>query len=158
MYVHYFYLLEYIFKHIYLNIYNIMGASLVAQMVKKLLSIWSLNQEDPLEEEMATYPSILAWTIPRTEETRRLQSMGSQRVRCDWGTNTFTFIQHNTWGALGALIKLFLDLGAGYIGVLRLWKCIRPKFIWCALRVVSFSVKMGIIIKIVYFRNLLNKV
>ena len=40
----------------------------------------SLGQEDPLEEEMATHPGILAWEIPWTEEPGRLQSMGSQRV------------------------------------------------------------------------------
>ena len=43
----------------------------------------SLGQEDPLEEEMATHSSILAWRIPWTEETDGLQSMGSQRVRHD---------------------------------------------------------------------------
>ena len=37
--------------------------------------------EDPLEEGMATHPSVLAWRIPWTEEPSRLQSMGSQRVR-----------------------------------------------------------------------------
>ena len=41
----------------------------------------SLGQEDPLEEEMAIHYSILAWKIPRTEESGGLQSMGSQRVR-----------------------------------------------------------------------------
>ena len=43
--------------------------------------IWvqSLAWEDPLEKEMATQPSILAWEIPWTEETGRLQSMGSQK-------------------------------------------------------------------------------
>jgi len=40
--------------------------------------------EDPLEKEMATHSSILAWRIPRTVEPGRLQSMGSQRVRPDW--------------------------------------------------------------------------
>ena len=45
----------------------------------------SLGQEDPLEKEMATYSSILAWRIPWTEEPGRLQSTGSQRVRHDWG-------------------------------------------------------------------------
>ena len=40
----------------------------------------SLGWEDPLEKEMATYSSILAWKIPWTEEPGRLQSMGSQRV------------------------------------------------------------------------------
>ena len=43
----------------------------------------SLGQEDPLEEEMATHSSILAWEIPRAEETSELQSLGSQRVRHD---------------------------------------------------------------------------
>ena len=42
-----------------------------------------LGQEDPLEEEMATHSSTLAWEIPRTEEPGGLQSMGSQRVRYD---------------------------------------------------------------------------
>ena len=40
----------------------------------------SLGQEDPLEKEMATHNSILAWKIPWTEELGRLQSMGLQRV------------------------------------------------------------------------------
>ena len=43
----------------------------------------SLSQEDPLEEEMATHSSILAWGIPWTEEPGGLQSMGSQRVGHD---------------------------------------------------------------------------
>ena len=42
-----------------------------------------LGQEDPLEEEMVTHSSILAWKIPWTEEPGRLQSVGSQRVRHD---------------------------------------------------------------------------
>ena len=43
----------------------------------------SLGQEDPLEKEMATHSSILAWEVPRTEEPGRLQSMGLLRVRHD---------------------------------------------------------------------------
>ena len=43
----------------------------------------SLDQEDPLEEGMATQPSNLAWTIPWTEEPGGLQSTGSERVRHD---------------------------------------------------------------------------
>ena len=43
----------------------------------------SRGQEDPLEEDMATLSSILAWESPWTEEPDRLQSMGSQRVRRD---------------------------------------------------------------------------
>ena len=44
------------------------------------MQVPSLSWEDPLEEEMATHSSILAWEIPRTEESGGLQSMGSQRV------------------------------------------------------------------------------
>ena len=40
----------------------------------------SLDQEDPLEEEMATHSSVLAWEIPRTEEPGWLQSRGLQRI------------------------------------------------------------------------------
>ena len=43
----------------------------------------SLGWEDPLEEEMATHSSILAWNILRTEEPGGLQSIGLQRVRHD---------------------------------------------------------------------------
>ena len=46
----------------------------------------SLGQEDPLEEEIATHSSILAWELPWTEEPGRLQSIGSQRVRHDLTT------------------------------------------------------------------------
>ena len=53
----------------------------------------SLSGEDPLEEGMATYSSILAWRIPWTEEPGRLQSKGSQRIRHDSATNTFTSYQ-----------------------------------------------------------------
>ena len=49
--------------------------------------VQSLGYEDPLEEEMATHSSILAWKIPWTEEAGGLQSMGSQRVRHDWATS-----------------------------------------------------------------------
>ena len=57
-------------------------------MVKNLPAmqkIWvqSLGQEDPLEKEMATHSSILAWRIPWTEEPGGLQSTGSQRVGHD---------------------------------------------------------------------------
>ena len=45
--------------------------------------VQSLVQEDALEEEIATSPSILAWRITRTEEPGGLQSTGSQRVRSD---------------------------------------------------------------------------
>ena len=44
------------------------------------MHIQPLGQEDPLKEEIATHSSVLAWRIPRTDETGGLQSMGSQRV------------------------------------------------------------------------------
>ena len=58
--------------------------SLVAQTVKRLpatreTQVLFLGQEDPLEKEMATHSSILAWEIPWAEEPGGLQSMGSQR-------------------------------------------------------------------------------
>ena len=47
------------------------------------IQVLSLGQEDPLEEEMATHSSILAWRIPWTDELGRLQSIVLQRVRHD---------------------------------------------------------------------------
>ena len=63
-------------------------ASLVAQTVKRLPAMQearvpSLGWEDPLEKEMVTHSSTLAWKIAWTEEPGRLQSMGSQRVGHD---------------------------------------------------------------------------
>ena len=61
-------------------------------MVKNLPAMqetWvgSLGQENPLEKEMATHSSILAWRIPWTEKPGRLQSMGLQRVGHNSVTN-----------------------------------------------------------------------
>ena len=61
------------------------GASLIAQLVKNLPAMQEtqvrfLGQEDPLEKEMATRSSILAWRIPWTEEPGRLQSTGLQEL------------------------------------------------------------------------------
>ena len=66
----------------------------MAQTVKRLPAmqetrVRSPGQEDPLEEEMATHSSTLAWKILWTEEPGRLQSMGLQRVGYDF---TFTFM------------------------------------------------------------------
>ena len=46
--------------------------------------VHSLDQEDPMEKEMAAHSNILAWEIPRTEEPGGLQSMGLPRVRHNW--------------------------------------------------------------------------
>ena len=63
-------------------------ASLVAHMVKHLPAMQEtqlryLGWEDPLEKEIATLSSSLAWKIPGTEEPSKLQSLGLQRVRHD---------------------------------------------------------------------------
>ena len=68
-----------------LNHYLRNMSSLVAQMIKnppamQQTQVQSLGLEDPLEKEVATHSSILAWIIPWTEEPDELQSMGSQRV------------------------------------------------------------------------------
>ena len=70
-----------------------MGASLVAQLVKNLPAVQetqvpSLGWQDPLEKEMATHSSILAGKSHGQRSLGGLQSMGSQRVRHDWATNT----------------------------------------------------------------------
>ena len=76
---------------------------MVAQRLKCLPAMqetWvlSLGQEDPLEKEMATHSSILAWRIPWTEEPGGLQFTGSQRVGHDWVTSlTYLFKCFNLW-------------------------------------------------------------
>ena len=79
----------YMYTYIYVYLPMLyLQASLVAQTVKCLPAIRetrvrSLVREDPLEKEMATRFSILAWRIPWTEEPGWLQSTGPQRVRHD---------------------------------------------------------------------------
>ena len=73
----------------------------VVQMVRNLPAAqetWvpSLGQEDPLEKEMATHSSILAWKIPWMEESGRLQSIGSQKV----GHDTVTSLSFSSYGLL----------------------------------------------------------
>ena len=73
------------------------GYLLVAQTVKHLpamqeTQLQSLGQKDPLEKEMATHSSILAWRIPWTKKPGRLQSMGLQRVGHNWVTLVSLFI------------------------------------------------------------------
>ena len=68
---------------------------MVAQMVKRLPTMWetcvrSLGWEDPLEKEMATHSSTLAWKIPQIEQPGGLQSMGSQRAIHDWAMSLNT--------------------------------------------------------------------
>ena len=87
---------EHIFKY-YSKICHLfkIQASLIAQLVKNLPAmqetpVWFLGQEDPLEKEMATLtPVLLPGKIPWMEKPGELQSMGLQRLRHDWVTNTF---------------------------------------------------------------------
>ena len=72
----------------YLQITSPFRTSLVAQTVKCLPTVWytrvqSLGWEDPLEKEMATHASTIAWKITWMEKPGRLQSMGWQRVGHD---------------------------------------------------------------------------
>ena len=52
----------------------------IGQLLMRETRVPALGREDPVVKEMATDSSTLAWKIPRTEETGRLQSKGSQRV------------------------------------------------------------------------------
>ena len=76
------------------------GASLIAHLVNHLPAMQEtrvqfLGQEDPLEKEMSTHSSILAWRIPRTEEPSGLQSTGSQTVGHDWAHFHFHYVWEN---------------------------------------------------------------
>ena len=65
-----------------------LNMTILVQTVKNQSVVWealvqSLGREDPLEKEMATHSSLLAWRMPWTEEPGGLQSMGPQRVGHD---------------------------------------------------------------------------
>ena len=77
--------------------------------------VWSLGQEDPLGEEIATHSSILTWRTPWTEEPGELQSIASQRVRHDWSDliriygylrSTFSVPQRRPYNAILLLDNL----------------------------------------------------
>ena len=89
--------------------------------------LWSLGQEDPLGKGMATHSSILAWRIPWTEEPGRLQSMGSQRVKHDWATNTFTFFTSMVFCYSGLnRLKQAICLTSDPWFSLHFWCCLCP--------------------------------
>ena len=91
---------------------------LVAQTVKNFPAMWetcirSLGWRDPLEKEMSTYSSVLAWRIPWIEEPGGLQFMGSQRVGLDWVTNTtlpYTNLSHYSLSLESYLSFIFYTL------------------------------------------------
>ena len=103
-------------------------SSLVAQMVKRLptmweTQVWSLGWEDTLEKEMATHSGTFAWRIPWMEERCRLQSMGSQRVGHDWATllSLFTFQVLEKEMATHSSVLAWRIPGMGEPGGCRLW-------------------------------------
>ena len=82
--------------------------------------VWSLGQEDPLEQGMATSSNILDWEIPQTEKPGGLQSMGLQRVGHEWWTNTFTKAGEYTPISKNLQLLLFME------GKIEKWKRIIP--------------------------------
>ena len=79
----------------------------------------SLDWEDPLEKEIATHSSILAWKISWTEKPGGLQSMGSQRVGYDWATDTYLFNKILSFRIL--FFHRLLSQGMGQVIDLNLW-------------------------------------
>ena len=99
----------------------------MAQRVKCLSAmqetrVQSRGQEDPLEKEMATPSSTIAWRIPWTEEPGRLQSMGSQRVGQNWMTSLSPYI----WGGLRLWKTSFWSLSVSYQKPMSLPQGLRP--------------------------------
>ena len=65
-------------------VWGFLGGSAIKNLpAKQETQVLFLDQEDPLEKEMATHSSVLAWRIPGTEEPGGLLSMGSHKVRHD---------------------------------------------------------------------------
>ena len=97
----------------------------MAQTAKHLPTMWetqvrSLGRGDPLEKEMATHPSTLAWKVPWTEESGRLQYMGLQRVGHNLATSLYFCKMRKSSVCAGACARMrrsmrayicFCDLG-----------------------------------------------
>ena len=95
--------------------------------------------EDPLEEDMATHSSILAWETAWAEEPGGLQSMGSQRVRHDWATNTFTF--DRVRGCPTLKFQTVEQLQSGFCLKTELYYMILPSLQLCDILIVFWSAK-----------------
>ena len=119
-----------IYKHIHTHIcasiiYDHDMTSLVAQTVKhpptmQETQVQSLGLEDFLEKEVTTHSSILAWKIPWTVESGRLQSRGSQRVRHDWATSLSLSLFRIWWKK----ISRHRSVKMSYM----IWKCQRANW------------------------------
>ena len=77
------------------------GKESTCQRKRHTTQVRPLDWEDPLEEEMTTHSSILAWKIPQTEESGGLQSMGLQRVGHDWATEHSCSVSYNVGHTVG---------------------------------------------------------
>ena len=91
--------------------------------------VWSLDWEDPLEKGMTTHSSILAWSIPWTEEPGRVPFTGSQRVRNDWATNTFHTFLWFVYFDYQLLIRCIVNFLFHSVGCLF---CFVDSFLCCA--------------------------
>ena len=116
--------------------------AVMAQTVKNLPAMQEtrvqfLGQEDALEKRMATHSSIVAWTIPRREEPRGLQST---EVRHDWVTNTFTLSRFTHAVACSAPLFLFMKDPFCFYGwrTHSVWLC-WPGLIVCIVRALMCS-------------------
>ena len=103
-----------------LSFWSFPGGSDGKESAWNQIRVWSLGGEDPLENEMASHCSILAWRMPWTEEPGGLQSMGSQRVRHNWATNILplSFFTHHFPFVPFPLLKSTTSLS-----VLSTWEC-----------------------------------
>ena len=116
--------------------------------------VQSLGGEGPLEKEMATHSSILAWRILWTEEPGGLQSMGSQRVGHNWVTNTLTSLSKCIEHEVNSMVSLrpwVRGTGRDHVGI-----CKRKKETWLLFKVTMWGkVRMGwfqkIALKHVYY-------
>ena len=93
--------------------------------------VQSLDREDPLEKEMATLSSILAWRIPWMEEPGRLQSTGSQRVRHNWVL--ITVLKHPASIQLLSCVWLFVTPWSvarqTFLSITNSWSLLKVLFI-----------------------------
>ena len=93
------------------------------------MGVQSLGQEDPLEEVMAIHSSVLAWRIPWTEESGRLQSIGSQRVRHDWSDLAHTY---DIYIYIYMCVYIYIYISVCVCVYIYIYIYMKPKhFVWC---------------------------
>ena len=109
------------------------GGSAVKNLPEVQMWVQSLGWEDPLEKEMATYSSLLAWKIPRIEEPGGLQSMGLQKI----GHNSVTKQQQQEEHAWEYFVPCALWF---YVA------CWWPWERWCYCRPGSYSVRLSTVV------------